>query len=40
MADLFQFIEVWYNRQRPHSSLNYLTPDEYDTQLRLMTSAA
>jgi putative transposase len=30
---LFEFIEVWYNRQRRHSSLDYLTPVEYEEQL-------
>ena len=27
---IFEFIEVWYNRQRRHSSLGYLTPAEFD----------
>lgn len=27
---IFTFIEVWYNRQRLHSSLGYLTPEEYE----------
>lgn len=31
---LFEFIEIWYNRQRRHSSLGYRTPVEYETQLR------
>jgi transposase InsO family protein len=31
--ELFQFIEVWYNRRRRHSSLGYRTPAEYDTAL-------
>jgi len=29
-ADLFEYIEVWYNRQRRHSSLNYQSPVEYE----------
>jgi putative transposase len=29
---LFEFIEVWYNRQRRHSSLNYLSPVQYEAQ--------
>ncbi len=29
-ADLFEYIEVWYNRQRRHSSLGYLSPAEYE----------
>jgi transposase InsO family protein len=27
---LFEFIEVWYNRQRLHSSLDYLSPSEFE----------
>ena len=27
---IFEFIEVWYNRQRLHSSLDYVTPEEYE----------
>ena len=30
---IFEFIEVWYNRQRLHSSLGYLSPAEYEYQL-------
>ena len=30
---IFQFVEVWYNRQRRHSSLGYLTPAEFDERL-------
>lgn len=26
---VFEYIETWYNTQRRHSALNYLTPDEY-----------
>lgn len=28
---IFEFIEVWYNRQRIHSALDYKTPVEYET---------
>ena len=31
-AAVFEFIEVWYNRQRLHSSLGYQTPIEYELQ--------
>lgn len=31
--DLFEYIEVWYNRQRRHSSLGYLSPAEYEQRL-------
>lgn len=30
---IFEFIEVWYNRQRTHSSLDYMTPVEYESTL-------
>jgi len=30
---IFEFIEVWYNRQRLHSSLDYLSPAEYESRL-------
>ena len=32
-AALFEFIEVWYNRERRHSSLGYCTPVEYEEKL-------
>jgi transposase InsO family protein len=28
---LFEYLEVFYNKQRRHSSLGMLTPDEYET---------
>jgi len=34
---IFEFIEVWYNRQRIHSSLDYMTPEDYELK---QTSAA
>ncbi len=30
---VFEFIEVFYNRQRLHSSLGYLSPAEYEANL-------
>jgi len=30
---LFEFIEVWYNRQRRHSTLGYRTPVAYEAEL-------
>ena len=36
---VFEFIEVWYNRQRRHSWLGYLTPAEYDQRLALSPKA-
>ncbi len=29
---IFEFIEVWYNRQRLHSALDYLSPAEFELQ--------
>jgi transposase InsO family protein len=37
---IFHFIEVWYNRQRRHSSLKYQTPAEFDKRLREATRAS
>ena len=37
---IFEFIEVWYNRQRRHSSLEYLTPAAFDKRLRERPRAA
>lgn len=30
MVSLFDYIEIFYNRQRRHSALNYKTPEEYE----------
>ncbi len=30
--DLFSYIETFYNRKRRHSSLGYLSPEDYETQ--------
>src|SRR6266487_572060 len=29
---IFEYIEVWYNRQRLHSPLGYLSPAEFENQ--------
>jgi transposase InsO family protein len=31
--DIFAFIEIWYNRNRIHASLGYLTPNKYEAKL-------
>ena len=28
--DVFEYIQVWYNRKRKHSSLNYMSPDQFE----------
>ena len=37
---IFDYIEVWYNRQRRHSSLGYTSPAAYEEQLALTPRAA
>ena len=29
---IFEYIEVWYNNHRLHSSLDYMTPAEFEHQ--------
>jgi transposase InsO family protein len=31
-AALFDYIEIFYNRQRLHSTLGYLSPEDFETQ--------
>jgi len=33
---IFEYIEVFYNRQRAHSTTEYLSPEEYEKQWRRM----
>jgi putative transposase len=37
---LFDYLEVWYNRKRRHSSLGYRSPAEYETYLDQQRSVA
>jgi len=37
---LAEYIEIWYNRVRLHSSLNDLSPAAYETQLTSRLKAA
>ncbi len=39
-AAIFEYIEVWYNRQRRHSALGYKSPMAYEAQHRSLTQAA
>jgi putative transposase len=32
-ADIFEWIEIWYNRQRRHSSIGFLSPAEYEKRI-------
>ncbi len=32
---IFEYIEIWYNRQRRHSALGYLSPAEFEQRTRL-----
>ncbi len=32
-AAIFEYIEVWYNRKRRHSTLGYVSPEQYESQL-------
>ncbi|OJG74839.1 hypothetical protein RV12_GL002256 [Enterococcus quebecensis] len=35
---LFSYIEGFYNRNRIHSSINYLTPQEFEDQEKVKLS--
>ena len=39
-AAIFEYIEVWYNRQRRHSALGYLSPVDYEIYLVSLARAA
>ena len=32
--DIFLYIEIFYNRERLHSSLGYCSPEEYEKMIR------
>ncbi|QBQ56477.1 hypothetical protein E3U44_06495 [Nitrosococcus wardiae] len=32
--EIFEYLEVFYNRQRPHSAIGYQTPGDYEKQYR------
>ena len=33
--DIFEYIEIFYNRERLHSSLSYYSPEEYEKMIRV-----
>ena len=37
---IFEFIEAWYNRRRRHSTLGYVSPDQYERRYAMATAAA
>jgi putative transposase len=39
-ADVFQYVEGWYNRRRRHSGLGYLTPEQTVAAFQAAASAA
>jgi len=39
-AALYEFIEHWYNPERQHSTLGYVSPQQFEQQLRQMARAA
>ncbi len=32
-AVIFDYIEIWYNRKRRHSTLGYVSPEQYESTL-------
>jgi putative transposase len=38
IASIFEYVEVFYNRQRLHSSLNYTSPVEFEAQQQMYIS--
>ncbi len=37
---VFEYIEIWYNRQRLHSALGYMSPQDYGDFLNKQNIAA
>ena len=38
--DIFEYIEVWYNRQRKHSAIRYKSPIAYEEQWKKYSAIA
>lgn len=37
-VEIFEFIEIWYNKKRKHSYLNYLTPEQFGEKPKTTTA--
>ena len=37
--EIFEFIEIWYNRKRRHAALNYATFEEFNNQINYKNEA-
>jgi putative transposase len=35
---LFEYVEIWYHRQRRHSTLGYVSPERFEQQYRTLTA--
>ena len=38
--EIFEYIEIWYNRKRKHSALGYMSPEEFENLLLNLNTAA
>ncbi|WP_228418738.1 IS3 family transposase [Chryseobacterium balustinum] len=38
--EIFEYIEVWYNKKRRHSTLNYQTIEEFNNQNKIYKNVA
>jgi transposase InsO family protein len=36
--EIFEFIEIWYNKKRKHSRLNYLTPEQFGEKAKTLAA--
>lgn len=36
--EIFEFIEIWYNKKRKHSYLNYLTPEQFNKLFQIIAA--
>ena len=39
-ASLFEYINVYYNRQRRHSTIGYMTPEKFEATMATMDKVA